>query len=119
MSYWSAIFIQFQNFLNFGKNISVLQRALLNKDKNFEPYRQEAEDFICRILPSSPFTTTQYTQGIYKSFQSQKHPHFFRCILHITFTQIEFTSQKLDLGSKFCKVTDFFFFFWLSQIQVG
>ncbi|KAK0576811.1 hypothetical protein LWI29_023654 [Acer saccharum] len=46
-----------------GAHVLLSRRALLNKDTNFEQYRQEAEDFMCRILPNSPFTTTQYTQG--------------------------------------------------------
>ncbi|GAY59941.1 hypothetical protein CUMW_198310 [Citrus unshiu] len=46
-----------------GAHVLLARGALLNRDNNFEPYRQEAEDFICRILPNSPFTTTQYTQG--------------------------------------------------------
>lgn len=40
-----------------------LQRALLNNDKNFEQFEGEAESFMCRILPNSPYKTTQYTQG--------------------------------------------------------
>jgi len=41
----------------------LLQRALLNGDKNFEQYKQEAENFMCKILPNSPSSSTQYTQG--------------------------------------------------------
>lgn len=40
-----------------------MQRALLSNDKNFEPFKQEAEQFMCRILPNSPSSSTQYTQG--------------------------------------------------------
>ena len=32
-------------------------------DKRFEPFRQQAEDFICRIVPGSPSSTKQYTPG--------------------------------------------------------
>ncbi|WRX29938.1 Glycoside hydrolase family 9 - like 10 [Theobroma cacao] len=47
-------------------------RALVENDKNFEQYKQEAESFMCRILPNSPYSTTQYTQGglMYKLPQS-------------------------------------------------
>lgn len=41
----------------------LLQRALLNGDKNFDQYKQEAENFMCKILPNSPSSSTQYTQG--------------------------------------------------------
>ncbi|TVT98553.1 hypothetical protein EJB05_56128, partial [Eragrostis curvula] len=40
-----------------------MQRTLVHGDKRFEPFRQQAEDFICRILPDSPSSTTQYTPG--------------------------------------------------------
>ena len=40
-----------------------MQRALVNGDKALEPFRQQAEDFFCRILPGSPSSTTRYTFG--------------------------------------------------------
>jgi len=43
--------------------VLLLQRALLNGDKNFDQYKQEAENFMCKILPNSPSSSTQYTQG--------------------------------------------------------
>jgi len=35
----------------------------VNGDKRLEPFRQQAEDFFCRILRDSPSSTTQYTAG--------------------------------------------------------
>lgn len=35
----------------------------MENDKAFERFRQQAEDFICHILPNSPSSSTQYTQG--------------------------------------------------------
>ncbi|XP_057533143.1 endoglucanase 9 [Amaranthus tricolor] len=46
-----------------GARVLLSRDALLNKDQNYEPFKQGAEDFICRILPNSPSTTTQYTPG--------------------------------------------------------
>ncbi|OIW17390.1 hypothetical protein TanjilG_22502 [Lupinus angustifolius] len=46
-----------------GAHVLLSRRALLNGDKNFEQYNQEAENFICKILPNSPSSSTQYTQG--------------------------------------------------------
>ncbi|KAL6845796.1 hypothetical protein ACP4OV_024371 [Aristida adscensionis] len=46
-----------------GARVLLSRRALVNRDGRFEPFRQQAEDFICRILPSSPASTTQYTPG--------------------------------------------------------
>ncbi|KAE8022241.1 hypothetical protein FH972_008057 [Carpinus fangiana] len=51
-----------------GARVLLARRALLGNDKNFDSFKQQAEDFMCRILPNSPSTSTQYTQGglIYK-----------------------------------------------------
>ncbi|OWM67545.1 endoglucanase 3-like [Punica granatum] len=46
-----------------GAYVLLSRRALLNKDSNFEQYRQQSEDFMCRILPNSPSSSTQYTPG--------------------------------------------------------
>ncbi|KAF3440399.1 hypothetical protein FNV43_RR18683 [Rhamnella rubrinervis] len=46
-----------------GAYVLLSRRALLSNDKNFEPFNQEAEQFMCRILPNSPSSSTQYTQG--------------------------------------------------------
>ncbi|PON36137.1 Glycoside hydrolase [Parasponia andersonii] len=46
-----------------GAYVLLSRRAFLNKDKNFEQYKQQAEQFMCRILPNSPSSSTQYTQG--------------------------------------------------------
>lgn len=56
-------------FIQFLFNY-IFQRALLNKDRNFEQYRQEAENFMCKILPNSPMSSTQYTQGKLTKFHA-------------------------------------------------
>ncbi|KAL7227929.1 hypothetical protein ACSBR1_022746 [Camellia fascicularis] len=48
-----------------GARVLLSRKTLVDNDKAFEPFRQQAEDFICRILPNSPSTSTQYTQGTY------------------------------------------------------
>ncbi|XP_010534895.1 PREDICTED: endoglucanase 3-like [Tarenaya hassleriana] len=55
-----------------GAYVLLSRRALLNRDSTLEPYRQGAENFMCKILPHSPYSTTQYTQGglMYKLPQS-------------------------------------------------
>uniref|UniRef100_A0A1J3IFL9 Endoglucanase n=1 Tax=Noccaea caerulescens TaxID=107243 RepID=A0A1J3IFL9_NOCCA len=55
-----------------GAYVLLSRRALLNKDSNFEQYKQAAENFMCKILPYSPSSSTQYTQGglMYKLPQS-------------------------------------------------
>lgn len=46
-----------------GAHVLLARRYLLNNDRVFEPFKQEAEEFICRILPNSPSSSTQYTKG--------------------------------------------------------
>ncbi|CAN6228257.1 unnamed protein product [Urochloa humidicola] len=48
-----------------GARVLLSRRALVSGDNTLEPFRQQAEDFFCRILPSSssPSSTTQYTPG--------------------------------------------------------
>ncbi|KAF8404021.1 hypothetical protein HHK36_008897 [Tetracentron sinense] len=46
-----------------GARVLLSRRALLDNDKSFEPFKLQAEDFMCRILPNSPSSSTQYTPG--------------------------------------------------------
>jgi endoglucanase len=44
------------------RHMKTEQRTLVNGDKQFDPFRQQA-DFLCRVQPDSPSSTTQYTAG--------------------------------------------------------
>lgn len=46
-----------------GAYVLLSRRSLLDNDRAFEPYKQEAENFMCKILPNSPYSSTQYTPG--------------------------------------------------------
>ncbi|XP_074322577.1 LOW QUALITY PROTEIN: endoglucanase 9-like [Apium graveolens] len=46
-----------------GAFVLLSRRALVDNDRAFETYKQKAEDFICKILPDSPYSSTQYTPG--------------------------------------------------------
>ncbi|KAJ3675318.1 hypothetical protein LUZ60_004360 [Juncus effusus] len=46
-----------------GARVLLARQILVDKDQNFEPFRIQAEDFLCKILPNSPSSTTQYTPG--------------------------------------------------------
>ncbi|KAF8010419.1 hypothetical protein BT93_J1140 [Corymbia citriodora subsp. variegata] len=46
-----------------GARVLLSRMALLNKDGSYDQFRQQAEDFMCRILPNSPSSSTQYTPG--------------------------------------------------------
>ncbi|KAF0893211.1 hypothetical protein E2562_023231 [Oryza meyeriana var. granulata] len=52
-----------------GARVLLSRRALVNGDRRLDLFRRQAEDFVCRILPGSPSSTTQYTPGglMYKS----------------------------------------------------
>ncbi|KAK9066791.1 hypothetical protein SSX86_014114 [Deinandra increscens subsp. villosa] len=46
-----------------GARVLLSRLSLVGNDKSYEPYRQQAQDFMCRILPNSPYSSTQYTKG--------------------------------------------------------
>ncbi|KAL8482368.1 hypothetical protein ACS0TY_028511 [Phlomoides rotata] len=46
-----------------GARVLLARRSLVDNDQSFQSYRQQAEDFMCRILPNSPSSSTQYTPG--------------------------------------------------------
>ncbi|XP_010244197.1 PREDICTED: endoglucanase 3-like [Nelumbo nucifera] len=46
-----------------GARVLLSRRALLSKDMSYDRFRQQAEDFMCRILPNSPSSSTTYTPG--------------------------------------------------------
>ncbi|GLT32976.1 hypothetical protein SLA2020_076030 [Shorea laevis] len=46
-----------------GAHVLLARKALLNKDQNFQSFKGEAENFMCKILPNSPYSSTQYTPG--------------------------------------------------------
>ncbi|KAL8250736.1 hypothetical protein R6Q59_034429 [Mikania micrantha] len=46
-----------------GARVLLSRWSLVENDKSYDSYKQEAQDFMCRILPNSPYSTTQYTKG--------------------------------------------------------
>ncbi|GJN02844.1 hypothetical protein PR202_ga20231 [Eleusine coracana subsp. coracana] len=46
-----------------GARVLLARRTLVDGDRRFDTFRQQAEDFICRLQPNSPSSTTQYTPG--------------------------------------------------------
>ncbi|PSS00182.1 Endoglucanase [Actinidia chinensis var. chinensis] len=46
-----------------GARVLLSRKTLLENNKDFEQFQQQAEDFMCHILPNSPSSSTQYTQG--------------------------------------------------------
>ncbi|KAL4583164.1 hypothetical protein LXL04_007730 [Taraxacum kok-saghyz] len=46
-----------------GARVLLSRGSLVANDKSYEPFRQQAQDFMCKILPDSPYSTTQYTKG--------------------------------------------------------
>lgn len=51
-----------------GAHVLMSRRSVVGNDNRFDSFRQHAQDFVCKILPNSPYTSTQYTKGglIYK-----------------------------------------------------
>ncbi|KAL2497535.1 Endoglucanase 3 [Abeliophyllum distichum] len=46
-----------------GARVFLARRFLVEKNQAFQPFIQQSEDFICKILPNSPYSSTQYTPG--------------------------------------------------------
>ncbi|XAR62835.1 Cellulase [Bertholletia excelsa] len=55
-----------------GASVLLSRNALLGHDSSFEPFRQHADNCLCKILPNSSSSSTRYTQGglMYKMDQS-------------------------------------------------
>ncbi|KAE8684412.1 Endoglucanase 3 [Hibiscus syriacus] len=70
-----------------GGYVLLSKRPLLDNDKNFEQFKQQAESFMCEILPNSPYSTTKYTQGglMYKLPESNLQYVTFRIFLLTTY----------------------------------
>ncbi|KAE8022240.1 hypothetical protein FH972_008056 [Carpinus fangiana] len=68
-----------------GARVLLARRALILKDKNAEPFIQQAENFICMILPDSPSSSTKYTPGenpLKMSYMVGYGPNFPKKIHH-------------------------------------
>ncbi|XP_071731389.1 endoglucanase 9-like [Rutidosis leptorrhynchoides] len=46
-----------------GARVLLSRGSLVANDHAYDNFKQQAQDFMCKILPSSPYSTTQYTKG--------------------------------------------------------
>ncbi|KAG5576885.1 hypothetical protein H5410_057019 [Solanum commersonii] len=46
-----------------GAHVLMSRRSVVGNDNRFDSFKQHAEDFVCKVLPNSPYTSTQYTKG--------------------------------------------------------
>ncbi|KAK8949042.1 Endoglucanase 3 [Platanthera zijinensis] len=46
-----------------GARVLLARKALVEGNKSYDAFRVQAEDFMCKILPDSPSSSTQYTPG--------------------------------------------------------
>ncbi|PKA54568.1 Endoglucanase 11 [Apostasia shenzhenica] len=46
-----------------GARVLLARKALIEEDQAYDAFRVQAEEFMCRILPNSPSSSTQYTPG--------------------------------------------------------
>ncbi|KAF6142173.1 hypothetical protein GIB67_037091 [Kingdonia uniflora] len=81
-----------------GARVLLARQALLNKAKSFEPFNQQAQDFMCSILPNSPSSTTEYTPGglIYKLTQVN-----LQYVTSITFLLTTYAKYMASSSRKF------------------
>ncbi|KAK6940362.1 Glycoside hydrolase family 9 [Dillenia turbinata] len=77
-----------------GARVLLSRRALIEKDNSFQPYTQQAEDFMCRILPNSPSTTTSYTSGGLMFKQSESNLQYVTSITFLLTTYSKYMSSS-------------------------
>ncbi|CAI9117165.1 OLC1v1018511C1 [Oldenlandia corymbosa var. corymbosa] len=77
-----------------GARVLLSRRSLLNKDMNFDPFRQQAEDFICKILPNSPYSSTQYTPGGLMFKMSQSNLQYVTAITFLLTTYSKYMAAS-------------------------
>ncbi|KAG2313115.1 hypothetical protein Bca52824_024672 [Brassica carinata] len=88
---------------------TVYSQALVNNDNNFEQYKQEAESFICKILPNTPSSSTHYPQGglMYKLPQSNlQHVTAITFLLTTYAKYMKATQHSFDCGNSVTVVPD-------------
>ncbi|KAK1288768.1 Endoglucanase 3 [Acorus calamus] len=80
------------------------RRNLVDNDKTYEPFRFQAETFMCSILPKSPSSTTRYTPGglMYKLSQNN-----LQYVTSISFLLSTYAKYMVDyiLGSNPMKMS--------------
>ncbi|KZV37340.1 endoglucanase 3-like [Dorcoceras hygrometricum] len=81
-----------------GARVLLARRSLVDKNKAFEDFRQRAEEFMCRILPDSPSSTTQYTAGglMWKLSQSN-----LQYVTSITFLLTTYSKYMASANNSF------------------
>ncbi|KAL0877859.1 hypothetical protein Bca101_027565 [Brassica carinata] len=92
-----------------GAYVLLSQQALVNNDNNFEQYKQEAESFICKILPNTPSSSTHYPQGglMYKLPQSNlQHVTAITFLLTTYAKYMKATQHSFDCGNSVTVVPD-------------
>ncbi|KAE8666533.1 Endoglucanase 9 [Hibiscus syriacus] len=87
-----------------GAYVFLSRLALLDKDKNFEQFKQQAESFLCKILPNSPYSTIQYTQGglMFNFKQPQSNLQYVTSITFLLTTYgkyMDSSKQTFNCGS--------------------
>ncbi|GLT65975.1 hypothetical protein SLA2020_383710 [Shorea laevis] len=85
-----------------GAHVLLARRALLSKDQNFQSFKGEAENFMCKIIPNSPSSTTQYTQGGLMYKMSQSNLQYVTSISFLLTTYAKYmraTKSTFDCGS--------------------
>ncbi|XP_077231646.1 endoglucanase 3-like [Tasmannia lanceolata] len=85
-----------------GARVLLSRQALVNKDKTFESFRVQAEDFMCNILPNSPTSKTQYTPGGLMYKLSESNLQYVTSITFLLSTYAKFmmaSSHTFNCGS--------------------
>ncbi|WOL12687.1 hypothetical protein Cni_G21454 [Canna indica] len=77
-----------------GARVLLSRRVLVEKDKSFVQFQQQAEDFMCKILPNSPFSTTSYTPGGLMFKMSSANLQYVTSISFLLFTYSKYMASS-------------------------
>ncbi|KAI0496186.1 hypothetical protein KFK09_022493 [Dendrobium nobile] len=77
-----------------GARVLLARKALVDKDKTYDAFRVQAEDFFCRILPNSPSSSTQYTPGGLMYKLSSSNLQYVTSISFLLSTYAKFTASS-------------------------
>ncbi|XP_064968014.1 endoglucanase 11-like isoform X1 [Musa acuminata AAA Group] len=77
-----------------GARVLLSRRVHVDNNMSFVQFQQQAEDFMCRILPNNPSSTTQYTPGGLMYKQSSANLQYATSISFLLFTYSKYIASS-------------------------
>ncbi|GAA0156255.1 hypothetical protein Leryth_016576 [Lithospermum erythrorhizon] len=77
-----------------GAYVLLSRRSVLGHDNNFGTFQQNAENFMCKILPNSPSSSTKYTRGGLMYKLEQTNLQYVTSITFLVTTYAKYMAAK-------------------------